>query len=337
MKKFIWSALVACCCLTSVAAQAQAQLVQVNISGAEFNASALPGALWSNYVFPSSTELAGWKAKGLKVFRMPVLWERLQPTLNGPLDSTYAGLIDQTLATAAKQGMTAIVDVHNYGYYRGNVLGSAAVPLSAYKDLTKKMATRWAKNPGLYGYDIMNEPHDAANLIWPTAAQYAIDGIRGVDKIKPIIVEGASWSNAQNWPLLNGGLLLLRDPSKNLIFSAHLYVDADTSGTYQTTLTTSNFDTNIGVTRATPFVTWLNRNHLKGQIGEFGIPGSSALALQSMDKLMAFLKTNCVPLAYWSSGAWWGSYPLSIEPDTSGDKPQWGVLKKYASATNNCK
>jgi endoglucanase len=309
-------------------------MVHVNLSGAEFAADKLPGTANTDYVFPSSAALSAWKAKGVLVVRMPVLWERLQPTLNEPLDATYAKQIDQVLKLAAARGMSILLDIHNYGSYRGNIIGSPSVPTTSYGNLMWRIAKRWSGNPGLLGYDIMNEPHDAADVNWATYAQAAITQIRRFETVKPIYVEGRSWSSAERWPAQSNALLNLRDPSNNLIFSAHLYIDADASGTYPTG-PGDNFDLDIGVKRATPFVEWLSRNKRRGHIGEFGIPGNDPRWPQAMDRLMSYLQKHCVPLAYWAAGPWWGNYPLSIEPQSGVVRPQWTVLAKYTT-TQNC-
>ena len=336
MKNFLMSTVLASCSLAAAVTQAAGiPLVNMNVSGAEFNAGTLPGRAFYDYTFPSAAYLSNWKAKGITVIRLPVLWERLQPALNGPLDEGYAQLIDSVLANAGTLGMKVIVDLHNYGVYRTKVLGTSDVPLTAYTQLMTLMAARWNASPGLQGYDIMNEPHDAANTYWNTAAQAAINGLRTSDRTHPIYVEGRSWSSAANWPSLNGDLLLLQDPINKIIFSAHLYVDADASGTYSTLLP-STFDTNTGVNRATPFVQWLVANNRKGHLGEFGVPGNDPLAMVAMQKLLAYLQPKCVPLTYWAAGSWWGNYSLSIEPSSSGDRPQWPILKPFVLAPNSC-
>lgn len=309
-------------------------MVQVNLSGAEYAGDKLPGLANTNYVFPSATALSNWKAKGVTVVRVPVIWERLQPTLKGPLATQYGSEIDQVLKLAAARGMSVIIDVHNYGKYGGNIIGSPSVPYAAYGDLTKRMAKRWQGNPGLNGYDIMNEPNGNFDANWKYAAQTGINGIREYDKVKPIYIEGMSWSGANQWPSVSNTLLLLNDPSNKIIFSAHLYIDSDASGTYPVP-PGDNFDLDIGVKRATPFVDWLTRNNRRGHIGEFGIPGDDPRWGQAMDRLLAYLKTHCVPLTYWAAGPWWGTYKLSIEPQVGVVSPQWAILSKYVQ-TQNC-
>lgn len=318
----------------AMSAQIPRQMVQINLSGAEYAAAKIPGRANFDYVLPSAAALDTWKAKGVMIARVPIVWKRLQPTLNQPLAEAYASEIDAALKLAAERGMSLLIDVHDYGTYSGKIIGTADVPFSAYGNLMWRMAQRWAGNPGLHGYDIMNEPHDAADVNWVTAAQTAVTQIRRFDKVKPIYVEGRSWASAARWQEQSNGLLAIRDPNDNIIFSAHLYLDSDASGTYPVP-PAANFDLDIGVKRAAPFVEWLIRNNKRGHIGEFGVPGNDPRWTEAMDRLMAYLQTNCVPLAYWAAGPWWGTYALAIEPAAGAVKPQWTVLSKYVQ-TKNC-
>ncbi len=338
MTRFFSAVVLAGFALSGAFAQAAESLpmIHINVSGAEFNAKTLPGRPGYDFMFPSATYFDKWQAKGIKVIRVPITWERLQPVLGGPLDPTYAALIDTLLTRAESRQMAVLLDIHNYGVYRKQPVGSSAVPYAEYKKFLSLVAERWNGKAGLHGYDIMNEPNGAADANWPTSAQAGIDGVRSFDKIKPIYVEGRSWSSASQWAIQNGALLLLRDPSNNLIFSAHLYLDSDASGTYKTG-PAANFDLDIGVKRAKPFVEWLARNNKKGHIGEFGIPGNDPRWTQAGTRLLEYLNKNCVPVAYWAAGSMWGTYPLSIEPNAAGDKPQWAMLAPFVSGNSSCK
>ena len=196
-------------------------LVGLNFSGAGFAPHVLPGKPGTNYFFPDAGHYRRWAAKGIRVIRFPVIWERLQPTLGQPLDPAYAKLIDQTLDNAKRYRMSVILDLHNYMRYRGQVIGSAAVPYPAYADVLRRIAQRWHEHPALAAYDIMNEPHDAVEQ-WPVAAQHGIDAVREVDRARPLLIEGNGWSSSYLWPRYNAKLLGLKDPADNLIYSAHV-------------------------------------------------------------------------------------------------------------------
>src|SRR5690349_21596936 len=50
--------------------------------------------------FPTTAQLDYYRKKGLTTFRVPILWEHLQPTLMGPLDPTYLDKMDLLVAEA---------------------------------------------------------------------------------------------------------------------------------------------------------------------------------------------------------------------------------------------
>ncbi|HAQ86611.1 MAG TPA: endoglucanase [Pseudomonas sp.] len=303
-------------------------LVGLNIGGAAFSGNVIPGKYKTNYFFPAPGYFAKWKAKGIETIRFPIMWERLQPALNAELDEDYAELIDQTLQQAAQYDMRIILDIHNYARYRKQLIGTEAVPISAYADLLERVAKRWKDEKGLYAYDIMNEPH-GADEYWPAAAQAGIDAIRKHDQKRPLLIEGNFWSSSYRWPKFNDPLLQLEDPSDKLIFSAHLYIDKHGSGHYKEPLE-KNFDTMLGVKRVKPFIDWLIKHDKQGHIGEFGIPADEPRYLEAMDNLLAYLQDHCIPITYWAAGSSWGKYKLSIEPTKDGrDRPQWEVLSKY--------
>lgn len=312
-----------------------APMVLINVSGAEFSEGVWPGENGTHYFVPDENYFDKWRARGIRAIRFPMKWERLQPTLGGELDDTYAGLVDKMLDQAQQRGIAVILDVHNFARYKDDVIGSKKVPIQAYRQLTQRIAARWHNFPALYAYDIMNEPHDDADKHWPEAAQAGILGIRTYDRHRPIIIEGRSWSSASRWPQINDALLTLKDPADKLIFSAHVYFDDDASGQYRSPMG-QRFDPDIAVTRVKPFIEWLEKNGKRGQIGEAGFPDDDPRWNEVMDRLLAFLQSKCVPLAYWSAGSAWGNYPLSIEPVNGRDRPQWPVLAKYLVATQ-CK
>ncbi|KUM39700.1 glycoside hydrolase family 5 protein [Pseudomonas sp. EpS/L25] len=308
------------------------ELVGLNFSGAGFASQVLPGMNNRNYIFPSEQHFKDWSAKGIKLVRFPIIWERIQPKLNSMLDPDYGALVTQTLNYAQKYGVQVILDLHNYARYRGEVIGAGKVTYFNYWDVMYRLAFRFGKHPALYGYDIMNEPHDAV-AFWPTAAQHGINGIRTVDNVHPIIVEGNGWSSASRWPQWNDPLLALKDPADKLIFSAHVYFDNDGGGQYASK-DMSGFDPMVGVNRVKPFVDWLKKNGKQGYIGEFGVPDDDPRWLLAMDNMLAYLKQNCIPASYWAAGPGWGNYNLAVEPVNGVDRPQWATLKKYVDNTS---
>ncbi len=313
-----------------------APLVHLNVAAAGWNGSTLPGVEGRDYAFPDATYLDKWQKAGIRVIRFGIVWERLQPTLNGDFAPVYAQRLDTFFAQAAAHNMGVIFDVHNFGRWNGNsVIGTSAAPTSAFQDLSRRVAQRWGNNPGLHGYDLMNEPYGDADTYWKANAQAGINGVRAFDKVHPIYVEGRAFSNTTSYPTLNADLLTLTDPSNNLVYSGHMYLDPGSSGQYNKPIT-GTFDPMIGVNRAKPFVEWLALNHKRGQIGEFGVPDDDPRWLTGMDNLLAYLHDHCVPLAYWAAGPLWGKDRVAIEPINGVARPQWPVLSKWLVKTNTC-
>src|SRR5689334_1005837 len=81
--------------------------------------------------FPTTAQLDYYRKKGLTTFRVPILWEHLQPTLLGPLDPTYLDKMDLLVAEAAARHECVIFTFIDQGVYparNGSAVGSAAVP-----------------------------------------------------------------------------------------------------------------------------------------------------------------------------------------------------------------
>ncbi len=299
-------------------------LIGINMSAAGFGGQVLPGVEGTNYFYPTEDYFRRYAAKGIRFIRFPFLWERVQPQLGGELDQDQIALLTRTLDFAQKYQMRVILDLHNYARYRGQLIGSPQVPYASYADVWKRLATTFQQHPALYGYDIMNEPHDTQGL-WPQAAQTAVDSIRTVDRQTPIFVEGDGWAAAHRWPQVNGNLLI-KDPADNLIYEAHIYFDEDSSGNYATGLRGAH--AMIGVERVRPFVEWLKAHNLRGYLGEYGIPAHPQW-LEAMDNLLTYLGEQCIPSSYWAAGPGWGDYPLAIEPKNGAEKPQVALLEKH--------
>lgn len=307
------------------------RLMGVNLSAAEIG-TAIPGVYGADYYFPTPTNLDYYKSKGLTLIRLPFLWERMQPTLNGALNTAYLNHTKDVCTAAAARGMKVMLDAHNYGRYNGNLLGSAQVPNSAFRDFWVRMATEFVGNAGVHSYDIMNEPHDmGASTVWPLAAQAAVDGIRTVDTTTTIVVSGDGWAGASQWMTYNASLSI-NDPSNKIIYQAHCYFDPNSSGVYAETYDQAGGTPTLGVQRVQPFLTWLTNNNRKGFVGEYGVPDDDPRWLTMLDNFLAALVQANVPGTYFTGGPWWDdSTPIAIEPVNGVDRPQMATVAKYPS------
>ncbi len=316
----------------------------VNLAGAEFGEDKLPGEFGKHYVYPAAEQLDYYAAHKRTLIRLPFKWERMQHSLGAPLDAAEVARLRAVLRAASDRKMDVILDVHNYGRYRfagekeSQIIGAGRVSPADFADFWGKLAAEFGGEPALYGYGLMNEPHDMGDANrWPRAAQAAIEAIRKVDIQTPIVVAGDGWSSSRDWA---GGAnaqlpAKLRDPADNLVFEAHCYFDKDRSGQYKADYQGELGSPDIGIGNVRPFVQWCRQNGVRGFVGEFGITGADARWLVTMDRFLSYLNQNNMPATYWAGGPWWGDYPLSIEPQKGEggaaiDRPQMLVLRQYA-------
>jgi endoglucanase len=337
-------------------ASAHAQYLRgVNLSGAEFGQSEIPGVFGVDYTYNSETSFRYFAAKNLGLIRLPLRWERLQPVLGGPLDPGNVALLKGDLAWAAAHGANVIIDIHNYGRYSINENGAlnSYVLDNVYGGVTKvtgadladfwtKMSSEFKGLPGVYAYDLMNEPHDMGTANWQAISQAVVSAIRANGDGTLIMVESDNWSGAYSWPTINGPASWISDPMANFIYEAHQYFDSDNSGTYAQSydaeLSKNPNLANVGVTRLKPFLGWCTNNNVRGYLGEYGIPNTDARWMTVLDNFLTSLDSAGYDGTYWAAGEWWKTpttdYPLSVQPldDFTVDRVQLAVLARHLPA-----
>ena len=295
------------------------------MAGPEFAANALPGKLGIDYKFPTDTQLKYYKDAGFKAIRIPILWERLQPAIYSGLNISYLSHIKSVLERSNKLDLKVTIDLHNYGRYRGIVVGSTKVPNSALYDFWRKLALEIVNQPALQAYGLMNEPNGPAGS-WHASAQHALNGVRSVDKTRYVLVSGEAYSNSERWSKINPTPFVI-DPSGLEIYEAHLYLDADTSGKYANTNPPSDPEL-LTYKRLSPFLEWLNRYGKRGAIGEWGVPTNDTKWLGAAKAVTQTSRNYCMPFFVWAGGAWSPNYLLSLEPSGGTDKILMSTLKQ---------
>jgi endoglucanase len=292
-------------------------------SGAEWGSN-IPGTYYVDYIFPTTASIDYYAESGMNVIRLPFLWERLQPTLNGPFDSAYFALINKTVQyVTVTKGMYILLDVHNYGRYNNVILGEG-VDYSTFQYLWNQIATIYKSNPNVI-FGLMNEPHDMPYANVYQAMQAGINGIRASGATQLITVPGNDWTGAHSW--VSGGsaavMAAITDPLNNFMFEMHQYFDNNYSGNGACNV---DFDPSVVFADAT---NWLRAQGRTGWLGEFGIennPGCVAVLANTM----AYLQANSDVWkagTWWAVGAWWSSYKFSLDAG-QGDQ-QLAVLKNY--------
>jgi len=330
------------------AAQARG-LRGVNLSGAEWGSGTIPGQLGREFTFQSERSYQYWVAKGLGLIRFPFLWERLQPTPGGPLNADYLALLKQTARWAEASGARLIIEPHNFGRYRmeegGRLVeyiidnpsadGSIRVSRGHFADLWVRLAQEFRGDAGVYGFDLMNEPHDMGRADWRAISQEAVNAIRGVGDKRLILVPGNGWSSAGRWLEHNGASAWIQDPANNFAYEAHCYFDRDGSGTYARSYEEEaayQADLpNLGRRRVLNFVEWCRSNRVRGYLGEFGVPHDDARWLAVMESFLDVVDEAGMDATYWAAGEWWETYKIGIQPLDSFtvDRPQVEVLQRH--------
>lgn len=300
----------------------------VNLCGAEFGETVIPGDAGTHYTWNSEASYRYFASKGLPLIRLPVLWERLQPECYGALDAGYlAGLLDN-LAWAGAAGCRVIVDLHNFGRYRGRPAGAAELA-----DLWVRLAAELAAAPAIHGWGLMNEPHDLGPVDWKQVSQLALSAIRAAGDTRLVLVPGDGWSSARRWPELRGPTGWIDDPADNFAYEAHLYCDHDGSGRYR-----RSYDEELardpalalrGPARLEPFAAWCHANGVRGYLGEYGVPDDDPRWNQVLENLLAALDAWGFDGTCWAAGEWWGAYRLSVQPSDGADRPQMAVLAAH--------
>lgn len=302
-------------------------MIGINLSGAEFGN--IGGKYGFSYIYPSAKDLKFYVDRGVELVRLPVKWERLQPTANGELDKAELGRLKAFLDTATSQGVKVIVDIHNFGSYYGEKVGSANVPNSQFADFWQKLASEIGDIKSVYGYDLMNEPNKMGDAsVWPAAAQAAVDAIRTVDMDTKIYVEGNNWASAINWSK-NNALLDIKDPASKIVYEAHIYFDRWSSGAYAESYDAQGAKADMGAKAIQDFVGWLAERGAEGFIGEFAVPDNDPRWLTLLDNFLGAMQDAGLDGTYWGAGPWWGNYPLALRNADGTESAQLDVLEKY--------
>ncbi|MBO9096840.1 MULTISPECIES: glycoside hydrolase family 5 protein [unclassified Rhizobium] len=304
----------------------------INLSGAEYGDR--DGVAGTDYIYPTEATVHYFAGKGMNVVRLPFLWERLQPELNEKLDDEELSRLKAAVDRIHKNGMTVVLDPHNYARYDKVTISQDPVTDDAFGDFWSRLAGAFANQPSTV-FGLMNEPNDIKAPDWLKAANTAIGRIRAIGARNLILVPGTIWTGAHSWSevRLGGGsnaeiMLGVTDPLDFYAYEFHQYLDADWSGTHALCEGTDKARTGIA-----DVTNWLRQNHKRGFLGEFGAAGNQPCldGLQSMLDILGKNSDVWLGWSYWAAGDWWPeSEPLNVQPRKTPDRPQMALLATAA-------
>ena len=157
-------------------------------------------------------------AEGFEVVHIPFRWERMQPTLDGELDTALLGHLTDLAARARSKGLAAQETAQQYGGFR------------------EKLMAPFAADDQVF-FRLLNVPHEMAIEHWLTDASSAVAGICSAGHDNPVFVPSIGWTAAHSWttdgspPPTKLGVV---DPANNFLYEIHQYLDGDSSGTSAT-------------------------------------------------------------------------------------------------------
>ena len=300
----------------------------VNLPSATFGKNRSPGEYGKDYVYPSGAIAEPFRNAGMNAIRLGFLWGRLQRTPFGPLDPEELGRLDHAIDELGAFQLI-VLDVHNYGRYKGKKLNDPSTGGALLADLWTKLATHYKGNARV-AFGIMNEPNGIDAGTWRSIAEQTVVAIRRTGARNLVLVPGTNWTGGHSWQSGHDGsnaaaMSGFRDPAGNFMFEIHQYLDSDSSGTKP-----DCSDPGAGPHRLAAVTKWMRAEHARAFLAEFGTP-PTPVCLQALDRILDFMDDNGDVWAgwtYWAAGARWHNYPFDIQPDGQ-PKPQTGVLARH--------
>jgi len=197
---------------------------------------------WKNWF--SEEHFALLAQTGFNVLRVPLTYRIFEdnsaPGKYKPEGWTF---VDKYIAWARQHKIFLILDMHvaQGGLQTseaGRKLWNDPDLQRRYRDLWKAIASRYADETIIAGYDLLNEPHPASsttdaigdNQQWKSLAQQVVNDIREVDRNHLIIVEAVNWiddGTISGWSpeVLENFQFLVDDD--NVMYDFHFYFPFD--------------------------------------------------------------------------------------------------------------
>lgn len=324
----------------------------VNLTGLENGETVFPGTLNVDYTKNSLSYYSYIARKGFNIVRLPILWERIQPTVGGDLDADYKGYIDENISWAEASGLKIVLDVHNYGRRdvsgTERIIGSAQLTQAHFVDLWTKLSTAYKDNTTVLVYDLMNEPHNMTvetspttyktTATWTLATQSAIDAIRANGDTHIISVATDWWSSLPNFlaAFAYGGNpdIWWNDPLNKIWLQIHTYLDSDYSGAYSGAdryWSGSGLDIRWAGDLLETIGKWAESKGVTIFIGEYAIPSGDSAYTTALNDFMNVMDKYNVHGCYFAMGNNFNASLKSITPKLgfAVDREQMEIITKF--------
>jgi len=318
--------------LPNPASYSQVPYRGINLAGAEFD---------SGFKLPYASDASYYVQHGMNFVRLPFKWEYVQPDLTKPIDFTQgdAKQLADLVNELTSNGITVMLDMHNYLRYDNSVIGETGSAVSA-----QNFANAWAsfasefKNNPLVIFDLMNEPNSVATETILDDYNVAIPAIRSAGFHNKIMLEGNAWTGLSNWSqnwygTSNAEVFLpknINDPDKNYVINVHEYFnDPNGGGSGYGECVDPNQLMNIE--KFQTFADWIHQNKVPAFLSEIGTENTSN-CIQDINIFLNGLEQNpysadtggFLGWSAWTGGhAWDGSgNALVLNPVNGQEVPQ---------------
>ena len=174
--------------------------------------------------------------RGVRLVRLGLRWERIQPTLGAPLETVEITRYKDSVEAAGAAGLQVVIDVHNYGVYYFSdgpqPLNSARLTGEHFKDLWQRLSYNFAGHQAVVAYDLMNEPFNKDGIVasfgqpaaqtWEDLTHAVVNKIRGQGDTTAIAVP--VYAGMGEVPSIHPGGPWIRN-DKNVLYTVHQYFD----------------------------------------------------------------------------------------------------------------
>ena len=296
--------------------------IGVNLAGAEFTPTALPGALGPDYLWPTADEVNYYAGKGFTFARIPFLMERLWPDPLQDVDCTYLDDLLRAVDAVRAAGMWAMPDLHNFWQYRGQLITQDQM-VFIWSRLALAIGARDRIVLGL-----MNEPNGVAATTVVAVQNAVISAIRALGYSGVIAVSGTAWTGAHSWVSSGNAAAfagLSSDPG--VVIEVHQYLDADGVGDSTNCAVGTGTLAGDGAFRLTAFTGWARTAGRKALLTEWSYTPANSTCQTWAPAMLSYMDANP---DVWLGHAYWANYPTAYGPHDSN--PQ--LLNPLAGGTD---